>query len=53
MNLAIAYEVACVLYRVALRKLIKSAVDDPGAEWDDALMDICDRVFKYDGEGGE
>jgi len=36
-----------VAYTYLLRPLVKKAVDNPDEEWDDALMEILDRLFNY------
>ena len=38
-----------VAYSFLIRPLIKQAVDDPDETWDDALMEILDRLFAYTG----
>lgn len=35
------------LYKHILRDIIIAAVDDPSTQWDDALMEVLDRVFGY------
>ena len=34
-------------YGSILRPLLKKAIDDPNEEWDDLVLDICDRLFGY------
>lgn len=34
-------------YRYLLRPLVKKAIDNPDEEWDDAVMEILDRLFDY------
>ena len=36
------------VYRHMLRALILKAIDDPDEDWDDAAMDIMDRLFDYE-----
>jgi len=36
------------LYKHILRDIIKGAIDDPSTDWDDALLDVLDRVFDYE-----
>ncbi|KKN36641.1 hypothetical protein LCGC14_0771640 [marine sediment metagenome] len=37
-------------YRLIGRGIIKAAIDDPNTEWDDAVMDLLDRIFGYEGD---
>lgn len=41
--------VAAAMYSV-MRPILKKAVDDPEAEWDDRLMAAADAFFQYDAE---
>ena len=34
------------LYKV-MRPILKKAVDEPDAEWDERLMDACDALFGW------
>jgi len=37
------------VYAKLLRPILKKAVDDPEAKWDDWLMRFVDNLFEYDG----
>jgi hypothetical protein len=47
MNLNIIMSVASALYKV-MRPILKKAVDDPEAEWDDRLMAAADAFFGWE-----
>lgn len=34
-------------YGQFLRELVKEKIDDPNSDWDEAVMEILDRVFDY------
>ena len=34
-------------YGSILRPLLKKAIDDPAEEWDDLVLEICDRLFGF------
>lgn len=34
-------------YRLVLRSVIKSAIDDPNTTWDDAVLAALDKIFDY------
>jgi len=36
-----------IAYKMILRDLLLSAIDDPDQEWDDVVLDICDKIFGY------
>lgn len=36
-----------IAYRMILRDLLVSAIEDPHQEWDDIVLDICDKIFDY------
>jgi hypothetical protein len=36
-----------MLYKSFLRDLLVSAVDDPDKEWDNVVLDVCDKLFGY------
>ena len=36
-----------IAYRMILRDLLVSAIEDPNTEWDDVVLDICDKIFSY------
>ena len=36
-----------IAYRMILRDLLLSAIEDPDTEWDDIVLDICDKIFDY------
>jgi len=36
-------------YSSILRGLLKRAIDDPDAEWDDIVLSVVDKVFDYEG----
>ena len=42
----IIMQVASALYQV-MRPILKKAVDDPDADWDDRLMKAADAFFGY------
>ena len=37
-------------YKLILRDLLKSAIDDPNSEWDDMVLKALDAMFSYAGE---
>ena len=37
------------IYRLLVRGIIRHAIDDPKSEWDDAVLDLLDKVFGYEG----
>lgn len=41
---------AKMMYKVAIRPILFKAVDDPGASWDDWLMNLCDKIFDCEPE---
>jgi hypothetical protein len=47
MSYSIILAVASAIYK-AMRPILLKAVNDPTAEWDDALMRIADCVFGYE-----
>jgi len=47
MKFMILFNVAKMLYSGIFRNLLKKAVDDPNEEWDDIVLDMCDRIFDY------
>ena len=49
MYIRFLYGMACKLYGIWLRPLIKKAVNDPEEEWDDALMGALDFLFRFSG----
>jgi len=46
---SLVMSVAKALYTV-MRPILKKAVDDPEAEWDDRLMAAADAFFKWEPE---
>ena len=42
-------KVMSMLYSQILRSLLKKAIDDPEQEWDDFVLDLCDKIFDYNG----
>lgn len=36
------------VYRTILRDLIKEAIDNPNSEVDEFVLDMLDRLFRYD-----
>jgi len=36
-----------IAYRMILRDLLLSAIEDPNQEWDDIVLEICDKIFDY------
>ncbi|MCK5505486.1 MAG: hypothetical protein KAJ10_10005 [Thermodesulfovibrionia bacterium] len=36
-----------IAYRMILRDLLVSAIEDPDTEWDDIVLEICDKIFSY------
>jgi len=36
-----------IAYRMILRDLLLSAIEDPDQEWDDIVLEICDKIFDY------
>ncbi|GAJ06862.1 unnamed protein product [marine sediment metagenome] len=36
-----------IAYRMILRDLLVSAIEDPNTEWDDIVLEICDKIFSY------
>ena len=43
----VMWTMAKYLYANVLRSILLKAIDDPGEEWDDVIMAVCDRVFEY------
>jgi hypothetical protein len=41
------YRVACFAYSAILRSVLQKAIDDPEEEWDELIIEICDRIFDY------
>ena len=48
LKMAAVWALAKMAYSTILRGLLKNAVDDPDAEWDDIVMGIVDRIFDYE-----
>jgi len=48
MKITLIYNMVCVLYKTVLRGLLKKAIDDPESEWDDFVLDLCDKLFSYE-----
>lgn len=42
------WTLAQMAYRVVLRDLLQAAIDDPDQEWDNIVLDICDKIFGYE-----
>jgi len=36
-----------IAYKMILRDLLLSAIDDPNQEWDNVVLDILDKIFDY------
>ena len=36
-----------IAYKMILRDLLKSAIDDPSQEWDNLVLDMLDKIFDY------
>jgi len=36
-----------IAYKMILRDLLVSAIEDPNQEWDDVVLDILDKIFDY------
>ena len=53
MKITLIYKMACMLYGSFLRVLLKKAIDDPDTEWDDFVLNLCDKVFNYEETGQE
>lgn len=49
MKIMVILKVVSMLYSQILRGLLKKAIDDPNEEWDDFVLDLCDKVFDYKG----
>lgn len=43
------WTLAKLAYQVVLRDLLKKAIDDPEAQWDDAVLKVLDAIFEYNG----
>lgn len=41
------FALAQMAYRMILRDLLIAAISDPETEWDDLVLDICDKIFSY------
>lgn len=50
MKIAALMAIARMAYKLILRDLLKSAIDDPAQEWDDMVLKILDSVFGYSEE---
>jgi hypothetical protein len=48
MKIAALYHLACMAYKMILRGVLKSAIDDPDQEWDDWVLSFCDKLFNYE-----
>ena len=44
------YRLMQTLYENGMRDILKNAVDDPKAQWDDFMMKIVDGIMGYDSE---
>jgi len=44
------FQIACMAYRLVLRDILKSSIENPESEWDDTVLGICDRIFNYTGK---
>ena len=49
MKFSVILKVVSMLYSQILRDLLKKAIDDPEQEWDDFILDLCDKMFGYTG----
>lgn len=47
---AVFRQTARLAYKGFLRRLLKSAINDPESLWDDRMMAVCDAVFGYSEE---
>jgi len=45
MNITIGFKIAQFFYKLAVRKIILQAVDNPAAEWDDKVMSMLDTLL--------
>lgn len=41
------WTLAKLAYATVLRPLLKKAIDDPDADWDDAVLKVLDAIFEY------
>lgn len=41
------WQLAKMAYSTILRSLLKTAIDNPDEEWDDMILQVCDRIFEY------
>jgi len=41
------YSTLCEVYKSDMREALRTAVDNPDEVWDDKLMSIMDKIFKY------
>jgi hypothetical protein len=41
------YRLTCFAYSTILRSVLQKAIDDPEEEWDELVIEICDRIFEY------
>ena len=50
MKVAALLAIARMAYKLILRGLLKSAIDDPNSEWDDMVLKGLDAIFGYSEE---
>ena len=47
MKTALVLKILGILYKASLRERLKSWIDDPHVQWDDALIAALDEFFGY------
>ena len=45
--IAAIFSLMKMAYKMILRDLLVSAIDDPNQEWDNVVLDITDKIFDY------
>lgn len=47
MQFAVILKVVSMLYSQILRDLLKKAIDNPEEEWDEFVLELCDKLFGF------
>lgn len=48
MKFKVIWFLAKYIYKEVLRGLLLKAINDPNSEWDDHVIDLCDRIFDWE-----